>query len=99
MEQELIYGKTIGIDIIYPKYVLFADETRLNTSSKDNSHEANTMLICKAGHVLKTESTTSNHQCNILPFTSASGNTVMCAVIFHGKLPKLPIDLQVGVNP
>src|SRR5687768_2586837 len=60
------YGELIDIEILHPKYILFANKTGLNTLSWDNRNEGGTKIIYSKGQVPKRKSTTSGHCCTVL---------------------------------
>ena len=98
VSKENAYGET-EIEITHPEYILFADETGLNISSKDNGNESGTKFVCGKGQVPKTCSTTSENCCTVLPFTAATGEAVICAIIYMGKGDNIPADLMTGIDP
>lgn len=60
VSESLKYGEQIEIEMLHPNYVLFADETGLNTSSKDNGNKGGTKYVCGQGQIPKTKCTTSD---------------------------------------
>ena len=55
------YGKLIDLEMLHPEYLLFADETGLNTSSKEDRNKGGTKFICGINQVPKTKCTTSEN--------------------------------------
>ena len=78
---------------------MFADETGLNTLSKEDRNEGGTKYVCAKGQIPKTKCTTLDNRCTVLPFTSATGKAVMCCVIYQHKGNAVPADLVTGVDP
>ena len=92
------YGELIDIKLVAPKYILFADKTDINTSSKDNGNKGGNKFICKKGQVPKIKSTTLENCVTVLPFTSKTGHAVLCAVIYMRKGEYLPLELITGLH-
>ena len=92
------YGKAINLEMLHPEYILFADKTGINTSSKEDGNKGGTKFLCKIGQVLKIKSTTSENQCTVLLFTSATGEAIMCVLIYMRKGEDIAVELNTGVD-
>ena len=58
-----LYGEQLNLEIIHPEYILFADETGLNTNFKEeDKNEGNTKFACGLSEVPKTKCNTLDNQ-------------------------------------
>jgi len=55
------YGEIVTIELTKPSFVLFADETRCNTSQTKDGNCAGEKFICKRGQIPKEKAATSDH--------------------------------------
>ena len=81
VDKDKQYGKLISLEIMHPEYILFADKTGTNASSKEDGNEGGTKFVCKLGQTQKTTCMASNNHCTVLLFTSATKNAVLCSVM------------------
>lgn len=89
----------VAVKLDNPDYVIFADEVGFNTNMKDDGNIAGTKYVCGRGKTPKMKSCTSDHRFTLLPFTAASGDAIMMAVIFKGKSKKeVPGDWHSGID-
>jgi hypothetical protein len=98
VEEEKKFGEAIDIEITHPDYILFGDETGCNTSQKKDGHEAGTKYVVARGQTPRTQSSTTDHRFTLLPITSASGEPVICVVIFQGKSKEIPANWVSGID-
>jgi hypothetical protein len=54
--------------------------------------------IVGRGQVPKTLRSTTNHQFTLLPITSASGEPIICVIIFQGKSSEIPSHWVSGID-
>ena len=85
-----------------PEFVLFVDETGSNTNQlKDGRVGGEQFILPKedAGQCGPIGATTDIHF-TVLPFLSATGQAVMCAVIFKSDLDisKIPVSWKTGID-
>ena len=73
------------IKITKPEWILFADESGFNTSQKKDGHVGGQKFVVERGTTPQTMASTTDHKFTLLPFTSASGEAVCCAIIYQGK--------------
>ena len=92
------FGLKQSIKITKPGWILFADESGFSTSQKKDGHVGGQQFIVQKGTVPQTIASTTDHKFTLLPFTSASGEAVCCAVIFQGKLTEIPATWRTGVD-
>jgi hypothetical protein len=79
------FGLAQPIKITKPEWILFADESGFNTSQKKDGHVGGQKFVVEQGTTPQTMASTTDHKFTLLPFTSASGEAVCCAIIFQGK--------------
>ena len=80
--------KAIGLEcthkLIHPEYVLFADEVGCNTNQKDDGNYGGEKRLTKRGSTPKQMCSSSDAHWTLLGFTDATGQPVMCGIIFKG---------------
>ena len=79
------FGLAQPIKITKPEWILFADESGFNTSQKRDGHVGGQRFVVERGTTPQTMASTTDHKFTLLPFTSASGEAVCCAIIFREK--------------
>ena len=77
------FGLKQSIKITKPGWILFADESGFSTSQRKDGHVGGRQFIVQKGTVPQTIASTTDHKFTLLPFTSASGEAVCCAVLFQ----------------
>jgi hypothetical protein len=92
------YGEPVDIDVLHPDYILFGDETGCNTSQQKDGHEGGRKYLCGKDQVPKTSCVTSDHRFTLLPITTASGEPVVCVVIFQGSSKDVPGSWASGID-
>jgi phage terminase small subunit len=98
VEEDKKFGEAVNIEITHPDYILFGDETGCNTSQKKDGHEAGTKYVVARGQTPRTSCSTTDHRFTLLPITSASGEPVICVVIFQGKTSEIPSHWTTGID-
>ncbi len=63
-------------------FILFGDETGINTNHLDDGQVGGTRYVVPHGCVPLIKANTSDHLATVLPFKAASGEPVICVVIF-----------------
>jgi hypothetical protein len=91
------FGLAQPIKITKPDWILFADESGFNTSQKKDGHVGGQKFVVERGTAPQIMSSTTDHKFTLLPFTSASGDAVCCAIIFQGK-GNVPSTWRTGVD-
>ena len=89
-------GLQVKIEIKNPQWILFGDEVGTDISMKDDGHVGGQKFVCKRG---SRENITSSHKdirFTLLGLTAATGEPVMCVVIFSGK--ELSFEQRMGHN-
>jgi hypothetical protein len=75
-------GLPCNIKIIHPEYLLFFDETGCNTNQKKDGHNGGQKFGCGRGMTPKQISSTRDRHFTVLGLTAATGEPVLCVVIF-----------------
>jgi len=84
-------------ELIHPEWLIFVDEVGSNTSqAKDGAVGGQTYLCSKTGRPQQRAATKDAHF-TVLGFTAASGEPLMCAIIFSGKTMKE--EWRLGFDP
>jgi hypothetical protein len=91
------FGLAQPIKITKPEWILFADESGFNTSQKKDGHVGGQRFVVERGTTPQTMASTTDHKFTLLPFTSASGEAVCCAIIFQGK-GTVPATWRTGID-
>ena len=76
------YGRGNDIKITYFKYICFMDETGCNTSKNKDGHNAGKRKMVGVDNVPRSECNSPDHRFTLLPITAATGEEIMCVVIF-----------------
>ena len=96
--EELAHGRKCDIKINHPSFILFADETGCNTSQKKDSNNGGKKVYVQRGTAAQTECTTEDHKFTLMPIISATGEAVMCAIIFTGRRNAPPAGYTTGID-
>jgi hypothetical protein len=91
-------GEGIDIKITHPDWILFGDETGCNTSQKQDGHKAGTKFVVGEKQVPRTKCSTKDHWLMLLLLTAASGEPVICVIIFQGKGSEVPAAWASGID-
>jgi hypothetical protein len=75
-------GLPCNIKIIHPEYLLFFDETGCNTNQKKDGHNGGQKFGCGRRMTPKQISSTRDRHFTVLGLTAATGEPVLCVVIF-----------------
>lgn len=91
------YGSKQEYKVVHPHLILFADETGCNTSQKKDGNVGGRKALVKRGTSAQQKVSTTDHPFTLLPFTCASGEAVVCVVIFKSEsISEIPIDWAHG---
>jgi len=84
-------------ELIHPSWLVFVDEVGSNTSqAKDGAVGGQTYLCSKDGRPQQRAATKDAHF-TVLGFTAATGEPLMCAIIFSGK--QMKDEWRLGFDP
>ena len=91
------YGELIDLKMLHPEYILFANKTGLNTSSKDDRNKGGTKFVCSLNKVPKTN---VQHQKTGAPYCHffCTGQAILCAIIYMAEGSNVQIDLHTGID-
>ena len=90
-------GMKSCFELIHPEWLVFVDEVGSNTSqAKDGAVGGQTYLCTKDGRPQQRAATKDCHF-TVLGFTAASGDPIMCAIIFASKTMKQ--EWVLGFDP
>jgi hypothetical protein len=100
--KEESFGLPSKYKLKHPNYCIFVDETGKNTNMKADGKVGGEKFVVPVNAVTNTGcigSTTDIHF-TVLCFTAATGEAVMCSVIFKSELKvcQLPISWTMGIN-
>jgi hypothetical protein len=94
-------GRPTKYQLVRPEFVLFVNETGCNTNQKDDGHVGSELFVLPVvdSDEAPTGATTDIHF-TVLAFLSATGNPVMCAVIFKSNkhVSEIPISWKLGLD-
>jgi hypothetical protein len=91
-------GLPCDIKVLYPEFILFADETGCNTNQKKDGHIGGTKYVVGRNTVPKEISSTSDKHFTVLGVTAASGDPVLCVVIFASERDVIPESWVTGID-
>ena len=80
----------------HPEYMLFVDEVGNNTNMKDDGNVGGELLLKDKHQKVKITAATSDAHFNIFGFTAATGEPVVCAIIF--PVHELTSEQHLGVD-
>jgi hypothetical protein len=95
--EEKAYELASQYELIYPDWLLFVDECGSNTSQSKDGQVGRQVFLCSKDGQPQQQAATKDAHFTVLGFTAASGEAVMCAVIFVAKTFKL--EWQTGFDP
>ena len=93
--EEEAFGLACKFFLKHPEYLIFVDEVGNNTNMKDGKRYGSKKSLGPTGQATKEEVSTTDTHFTTLGFTSATGQPIMCAQIFKGKINTL---VQFGIN-
>ena len=96
VEETEYFGLLQNMKITKPSFVVFADESGFSTSQNKDGHVGGQKLVVESGTVPQIMASTTDHKFTLLPFTSASGEAVCCAIIFQSKQDGVPATWELA---
>ena len=95
-------GLKIELEILDPSFMVFMDESGINTNQKTDNYDFK--YLCRPGATPKYSVATSDHRGTVIPWTLGTGEPLNCTVIFQsdsddGEIPEswgTGIDLRVN---
>jgi hypothetical protein len=90
------FGERVSQVVKHPDYVMFVDEVGNNTNMKDDGRIGGERLLKGKGQTAEVTAATSDAHFTVLGFTAATGEPVMCAIIFAAG--EMTQELQLGVD-
>ena len=85
VEEHKAYGLASHYELIHPDWLLFVDECGSNTSQTKDGQVSGQRFLCSVDRRPQQHAATKDAHFTVLGFTAASGEAVMCAVIFAAK--------------
>ena len=92
--EEEAFGSKIDVDITHPEWILFGDEVGTDINQKDDGQMAGTNYCVGKGTRANIQSNTNGGRFTVIGLTVASGDPVMCIVIFAGE--ELTYEQRMG---
>jgi hypothetical protein len=83
--EEQAFGLKSSYELIHPDWLLFVDEVGSNTSQAKDGNVGGQLYLCSVDGRPQQRAATKDAHFTVLGFTAASGEPVMCAVIFAAK--------------
>jgi hypothetical protein len=90
------FGEKVSKTMKHPDYVLFVDKVGNNTNMKDDGRVGGERLLKARGQTAEITAATSEAHFTVLGFTAATGEPVMCAIIFAAS--EMTQELQLGID-
>ena len=78
-------GHLVKVEITHPEWLLFGDEVGTEMSMKDDGHIGGTKYVTAKGTRANIKSSHKNGRFTVIGLTAASGDAVMCIVIFAAE--------------
>lgn len=98
VEQEVdSFGLESAYELIHPDWVVFVDEVGNNTSQMRDGNVGGQKLLCTKGGRPQQRAATNDAHFTVLGFTAATGEPIMCAIIFAAKSMK--DEWRLGFDP
>jgi hypothetical protein len=92
--EEATFGSKIEVDITHPEWILFGVEVGTDINQKDDGKIAVTNYCIGKGSRANIKSNTNDGGFTVIGLTAASGDPVMCIVIFAGE--ELTYEQRMG---
>jgi hypothetical protein len=80
-----VFGLPTNIKLVHPNYLLFVDEVGSNTDMKKDKQQGKQRVIAEKGCQGTRSAITSDLHYTVMGFTAATGEPVMCCVIFQSN--------------
>jgi hypothetical protein len=85
-------------EIVNPDYLLFFDETGCNTNQKKDGHNGGEKYVCGRGMRPKQIASNRDRHFTVLGLTAASGDPVLCVVIFASERKGVAASWAEGID-
>jgi hypothetical protein len=92
------FGHPIEYVITHPDYFIMVDETGSNTNMKKDGKQGGKRGIAERGFGAEVECSIADCHYTVLPFTAATGDPVMCAVIMKSADSRCPASWIHGID-
>lgn len=92
------FGCQVEYELTDPSYFLFVDETGTNTNMKKDGKQGGKRGIAEKGFSAEMDACISDNHWTVLPFTAATGEPVMCAIIMKSDGGLIPTNWKTGVD-
>jgi hypothetical protein len=79
------FGLPTDVDLICPDYLLFVDECGSNTDMQKDKQQGKQRVIAEKGFRGTKEAITTDLHYTVMGFTAATGEAVLCVVIFKSE--------------
>jgi hypothetical protein len=95
-------GCKVDINIEHPEWILFGDEVGTDINQKDDGHIGGTKYCVGHGIKANIKSSTNDRRFTLIGLTAASGEAVMCIIIFAAEElsygQRMGHDIQADYN-
>jgi hypothetical protein len=98
LDPEKPLGLQCDSKLIHPQYLLFFDETGCNTNQKKDGHNGGEKFVCARGTTPKQMVSTSDKHFTVLGLTAATGEPVLCVIIFASDKEGVPANWATGID-
>ncbi len=88
------FGSKIEVEITHPEWILFGDEVGTDINQKEDGQIAGTNYCIGKGTRANIKSSTNGGRFTVIGLTAASGDAVMCIVIFAAE--ELTYEQRMG---
>ena len=93
-----MYGLPSRYELLHPEYLLFVDEVGSNTDMRKDK-QGNKKVITEKGFKGTQEAITTDLHYTVMGFTAATGDPVLCVVIFESDNEELiPTNWVTGID-
>ena len=98
--KEEAHGEKVRYTVKYHEYCVFVDEVGNNTNMKEYENVGGEKLLKKKGSKARLMAATNNTLFTVLGFTSGTGASVMCEIIFatHELNPEQQLGYDIRVD-
>jgi len=89
-------GCKVTVDLIHPEYVIFGDEVGTDVCQEEDGHIGGQTYVTAHGTRAELKSSTNSSRWTLIGLTAATGDPVMCIIIFTGK--EIDINTRLGFD-
>jgi hypothetical protein len=100
-KQEDSIGLKSDIHIIHPEWIVFVDETGVNTNQKDDRNLGSQLFIVPFDNPdARLQGATTNIHFTVLCFQAGNGHPILCAVVMKSEKDSkdLPVSWKLGID-